>query len=160
MKRGLLLRSLVPLLLAYAATGAAALAFTRYDGGVAFLWVATAILIAHLLRTPRRRWPFSLALCGAVSAVNTGLFGLGWAAALPFAVVNLAEALVAVLLLRRSEQLGDPLDSLGRFIRYVAAVGAAAPLAAACLASVALLLLGQWTTGPSLMCWRVARSAT
>lgn len=144
------LRSLVFLLLAYGVAGAAALIFTRFDGGVAFLWIATAILIAALMRTATRRWPLTLALCGTISALNTGLLGLGWAAAVPFAVVNLLEATVAVLLLRRWAQSSETLRSLSWFARYVVALALVAPLLATGMAGLALAALGRFT-GESML---------
>lgn len=141
--RGLSLLNVLPVVAAYGAAAAMAVSFTRYDGGVAFLWVATAVLIAALMRTSSRRWPMLLALCGGASVLNTGLLGLGWVAALPFALINLSEALVAVMLLRRWQQPGEPLNSLGWFVRYVVAVGVAAPLLASLLAGVVLAAMGR-----------------
>jgi integral membrane sensor domain MASE1 len=74
----------VPLAIAYFIAASVAVALTRYDGGIAFLWIATPLLIADLLSRPRRQWPASVLPCAIASGLATGLFGLGWAAALPF----------------------------------------------------------------------------
>ena len=69
--------SKLPLGIAYFIAASAALSLTRYDGGVAFLWVASALLIADLLRTRRSRWLYSIVPCVVASGLATGLFGLG-----------------------------------------------------------------------------------
>jgi diguanylate cyclase (GGDEF)-like protein/PAS domain S-box-containing protein len=139
------LRRQWPLAVTYWAAGATALGFTRYEGGVAFLWGATAILIAALLRTSRKRWLAPLAICGAISTINTGLLGAGWAGALPFTVVNLSEAVVGALLLRRMLDPAEVMRSLGWFVRYVGVVGLAAPLVSSAMAAVALVVAGHYS---------------
>jgi integral membrane sensor domain MASE1 len=134
-----------PLALTYWAAGAAALGFTRFEGGVAFLWGSTAILIAALLRTSRKRWPAPLLVCGMISTINTGLLGIGWAGALPFAVVNLSEAMVAALLLRRVLDPAETMRSMGWFVRYVGVVGLAAPLLSTTMAAAALSVAGFYS---------------
>ena len=55
----------------YALSAAAAVQLTRFDGGVAFLWGSTAILIAALLRTPTRQWIEPLTMCSLASFLVT-----------------------------------------------------------------------------------------
>ena len=86
---------------AYFAAASLMLSLTRFDGGVAFLWLAGALLIPVLAGRPRREWGTPMALCGAASAIATGLVGLGWALALPLAMINLVEAYVGASLLVR-----------------------------------------------------------
>lgn len=133
---------------AYGSSAAAAVGLTRFDGGVAFLWASAAILIAALLRTPMRRWREPLLVCGAASFVVTGTLGLGWLAALPFAAINLGEAVLAALLFRRLADPREPMQSLGWFFRFAVVVGIAAPLAAAILAALLAESLGMngWRT--------------
>ena len=71
------------LAVAYALLAGTAVALTRFDGGVAFLWGASALLIAALVRTSTRNWWAPLVACGTVGFAVTGFIGLGWAAA-PF----------------------------------------------------------------------------
>lgn len=132
----------VPLALAYFLVAGAAIAFTRFDGGFAFLWGASAVLIAALVRLPHRHWGPAMALCGLASMVATGLWGLGWAAAPWFALVNLAEALIGAWLMRQNRAAGRALESLDWLFRFVLAVGIAAPLAGATLATGWLALGG------------------
>ncbi|MGJ3626796.1 hypothetical protein AB5I41_07820 [Sphingomonas sp. MMS24-JH45] len=76
--------------LAYFALASCALTLTRYDGGIAFIWIATAFLIARLSWTAPKRWPARIALCAATGAVATGVFGLGWEAAPALAVADVS----------------------------------------------------------------------
>jgi len=127
---------------AYALSASAAVQLTRFDGGVAFLWGSTAILIAALLRTPPRQWFEPLAVCALASFLVTGFLGLGWTAAGPFVVINIGEALIAAGLFRRLADSKEPMQSLGWFFRFVLAIGLVAPLGAAALATVTKALLG------------------
>jgi hypothetical protein len=36
---------------------------TRFNGGVAFVWIATAILTSYLTLTPRKDWFAALVIC-------------------------------------------------------------------------------------------------
>ncbi|MFC7536885.1 MASE1 domain-containing protein [Sphingomonas sp. GCM10030256] len=136
------------LALTYFGAAWAAVSLTRFEGGVAFLWVATAVLIATLLRTPVRRWPEPLLVCGVVGILVTGSVGLGWALAVPFAAINLFEAALAAWLLRRLGAPGEPMESLGWFFRFVLVVGLVAPLLGASAAAVATSAAGLngWST--------------
>lgn len=132
---------------AYFCTAALAVLLTRFNGGVAFIWIATAMLIGRLAATPRKHWAPILIGCGAASFVATTLFGLGGAAAPALAIINLAEAVIAALMLRRSRIPDTPFQSLGWLVNFVVAVGIVAPLVTAILgASVAHLTTGvPWT---------------
>src|SRR5688500_6454641 len=100
----------LPLGLAYFVTAALAAALTRFNGGVAFLWVPNALLMAALMMQPRRQWRYPLVICGVASMLATGLFGFGWPLSLPFAAINMVEAVIAAWIFRR---LGNPLQPLG-----------------------------------------------
>jgi diguanylate cyclase (GGDEF)-like protein/PAS domain S-box-containing protein len=127
--------------LGYAALAAPAVAMTRFDGGVAFIWPAAALLIAALMAWPRRRWPDALAACGVASFLVTGMLGLGWAMALPFVVVNLVEAVVAATLLRPARR-GEALGSADWLFKFILAGGVAGPIAGAVLATLFGLAIG------------------
>lgn len=85
--------------LAYFTAAAVPIALTRFDGGVAFVWIATALLAARLRTADRRTWGGWMAIAGAASALATGLFGLGWKAAPALVVLNLIDALVVTWVL-------------------------------------------------------------
>lgn len=87
--------------LVYFATASLALLTSRFEGGIAFIWVANAFLMAELLTTPTRYWWRPIAACTVTSTAATTLFGMGPQAAIPMAVINMAEALIVASLHRR-----------------------------------------------------------
>ena len=137
------LASRLPLGLAYFVTASLAANLTRLEGGIAFLWIATGLLIADLLCRPRREWPASVLVCGVASLLATGLFGLGWALALPFVVVNSFEAVLAAWLLRRRGLSRQPLGSLDWLVNFILCAGVAAPLVAAIIAAAVMAVAGH-----------------
>lgn len=119
----------------YFMLAAPAVALTRFDGGVAFIWPAASLLIAALFVWPRRRWPGALGACGVASFAVTGLFGLGWAMALPFVLVSLTEAIVAAHVLRPARR-DQALSSSAWLFRFILAAGVAGPIVGAALAAL------------------------
>lgn len=85
---------------AYFAMAVLALSISRFEGGLAFIWGANALLMADLLTSEERYWPRSLAACALASTVATALFGMGPAAAVPMAAINMGEALIVALVCR------------------------------------------------------------
>lgn len=133
---------LTPMALAYFAVAALAIIFTRFEGGFAFLWGASAILIGALVRLPHRQWSTALAMCGLACLIAIGLWGQGWAAAPYFVLVNLTEGVVGAWLMRKDRAAGRALVSLDWLVRFVLAAGIAAPLCAASLAA-AWMAMGE-----------------
>ena len=146
MKGADLIRQL-PLGLTYFAVAGASIALTRFDGGVASLWAASAILIAVLTRSPRYCWLPAILVCGGFNMIATGLWGLGWASALPFAAINMGEAAIAAWLLKLHRHGRQSLWSLSWFGRFVLAAGIAAPLVGAAGAA-AWFALSDQSAGP------------
>ena len=93
--------SALALALLYFTLTALTLRYTRFHGGVALIWIATAPLLAFLVISPKRNWPLPALGCAVAGALATILFGLGAKAALPFALINLGEAIGGALILRR-----------------------------------------------------------
>ncbi|MES2001502.1 MAG: diguanylate cyclase [Pseudomonadota bacterium] len=131
------------LALAYFAAASLMVATTRFEGGVAFVWIATAILVPSLIQRPRREWLNPLALCGVASMLATGLFGLGWTLAVPLALANVAEAGIGAMLLGSAGNSNSPFESLRSLIRFLFAVGIVAPLGAALLAGASVASFGH-----------------
>ena len=128
--------------LAYCAAAAFAVVLTRFEGGVAFVWLATAILTADLMSRPRHDWIGSIVPCAVASCLVTGWWGLGWGLAAPLAAINMIEAVAAAWLFRRFAARRQPLGSLAWLMQFVVSVGIVAPLIAGLLAASAL-----WWTG-------------
>lgn len=85
---------------------------TRFDGGLASLWLATSVLTAELMIANRAGWWASIITCLIANFAATALFSFGPVAALPFAVVNVGEAMLVATLLRRLRRAQSYLDSL------------------------------------------------
>ena len=138
-------RLIAPTLLGicYFAAAGAAVALTRFDGGVAFLWGATALLIAQLSTQPRRLWWQSLIPCALASMLATGFLGIGWALAVPFMMINMTEAVIGAYALRRVAGQGRALGSLSWLIAFVFAVGIVGPLVASAGVALAMGLYGK-----------------
>lgn len=121
--------------LGYFATASLTIAFTRYQGGFATLWFATAYLTSILAVTPKARWPLVCASCLAASMLATGLLGLGWQAAAPLALVNIFEAVLSARLIRR-RSANATLNSFHRFWSFLFKIGVVAPAIGATLATL------------------------
>ncbi|WP_010188056.1 sensor domain-containing diguanylate cyclase [Sphingomonas sp. PAMC 26605] len=152
-------KSVIATSVGYFVVAAATVSTTRFDGGVAFLWVATAFLIARLATLRPSAWPAHLLACGSAGAAVTALFGLGVAAAVPLAIVNLSEAVIAAALLRHIQIPEHPLESMRWLAGFVLTTGMLAPAVSGVGgASVAAIITGadftasfaRWFAGHSL----------
>ena len=127
---------LLPLGLAYFAAVFLCVSLTRYDGGAAYLWFASAILIADLSSRPASEWPDRLAICTVAGVLAVG-FGTGsWLRSMPISIGSLAEAVIGAALLRRREWRQAP-GTLSWLLRFSVSVGLAAPLIGAAIIAFA-----------------------
>jgi diguanylate cyclase (GGDEF)-like protein/PAS domain S-box-containing protein len=111
----------------YFVAAAASVRFTRFDGGVAFIWVANALLIVELsLRRPAK-WPVTLAFSALGSGTATAVFGLGLAAAPGITLAMMLEAAGAAWLLRRLRAGRLDLGSMEGFVIFAGVAGLVAP---------------------------------
>ena len=117
--------------IAYLVAAAGTIAFTRFNGGLALVWPATGILLAWLLVTKKGDWGPALLACAATSFIATTLFGFGLAAALPLAILNIGEAVLIVILLRRARPESDYFESLPGLSVFLFVAGLAVPAVAA-----------------------------
>jgi diguanylate cyclase (GGDEF)-like protein/PAS domain S-box-containing protein len=117
--------------LVYFVASAVMIRSTRFGGGVACLWIANGVLLASLITTPRRQWRDRILACVLANTIASGLFGLGWALAVPISLVSVGEAVLAAWLLDRWGARHDALDSLDRLFVFVLAAGVTAPIAGA-----------------------------
>lgn len=117
--------------LVYFVVATATIATTRFGGGVAWIWVANAFLVAELQLRPRRQWRNSLIACGIASFIATSTVGTGVVAAFPFVLINLGESVIGALLLRHLSPSARPLETLGGVFAFIFSVGIIAPLVTA-----------------------------
>ena len=142
----------------YFLAAAAAVSLTRIGGGVALAWPASAILLVELAITSRRTWPLTLACAFAASVIATGFLGLGPKAMVPLAVVNIGEAVLAALIIRRYGVRRGGFASRGMVFTFIFAAAIAAPVLSATFGSLVVLAMGQdywfnwlkWVTAHSL----------
>lgn len=114
------------------------IAFTRFGGGVACLWLATAVLGPYLATLPLRRWPIVMLLGGLVDAVATAVVGVGPAAAVPMGIIcALESALFGWCLRVRDEEAATTLASPGQVGALVAAAAGVSIVSAVPGAAVA-----------------------
>lgn len=105
--------------------------FGRFSGGVAMVWIGSAMLAAGLCATRRADWPRLLIASVAINALVTGLIGLGWAVAVPLAIINVAEAVGAALAVRWLLRQCWPDDPLELTAMAYLMLGVCLPLATA-----------------------------
>jgi diguanylate cyclase (GGDEF)-like protein/PAS domain S-box-containing protein len=117
--------------LAYFVAASAAVGLTRFEGGVACLWIANALLLAALASRLSGDWRAAMLVCGLASMAATSLFGIGPQAALPLALANMGEVAISAVLLSRWQLRKHALSSLPQFAGFVLAAGFAGPIAGA-----------------------------
>jgi len=120
------------------------------------IWVANGVLLAYLLLAPRRRWAAYLGAGFAGQMVGALVVDPQWKILLTSTVFNLAEVLIAALLLRkRATDLPNFTDRayLARFLAFAVLV---APLAAGLMSSVCSIPLMPMPFGVHVVEWTVA----
>lgn len=114
--------------IAYFALAYGAVSFGRFTGGVAMVWIASALLAGRLVHLPVRMWHRWIVPCGLASTVATGYFGMGWPLAVPLAIINMGEAVAVALIWRRITEAFWPHDVLEWVTSFYLAIGLTVPL--------------------------------
>jgi diguanylate cyclase (GGDEF)-like protein/PAS domain S-box-containing protein len=129
--------------LLYFAASAAAIRFTRFGGGAACLWIATAILMAELVLRPPRAWagPTGCAMLAGILA--SGLFGVGFIGAPLVTLFIISEAVLAAWILQRWSGAGAALGTLPGVLLFIAVAGVIAPALSGLGGAAAIV----WATG-------------
>ncbi|MGN7974819.1 diguanylate cyclase [Serratia sp. 22264] len=110
------------------------------------LWFPTAAIIVALYRLPTKLWGLPLlAFWLAIVAASFTLFGYSWLPA-KLALLNLLEAVVSTLLLRRLLSADDPLNGLVSWLKFVVCAVIFTPLFSA-------LLAAWWAPDPGQPFW-------
>ncbi len=139
--------------LIYFACAVATILPTRFDGGVAYLWIATAFLTARLAVVPPGQWWPTLVACVGGSFLATTLFGAGVWAAIPLSVVNVAEAATAVWLLRKRLGHAAYFESVEAFVTFVVIAGGLIPALLSVPAAAAVAFATQTPFLHNLVTW-------
>ncbi len=140
---------LLALGLAYFAAAGATIATTRIGGGVSVIWIASAVMLAGLSVRPPREWWGVAAVCAVASFLATGLWGFGWAAAGPLALVNISEALLCAHLLYRRYPDESVFASSRGIFAFILCAGCIAPMASGIVGAGVAAAYGQ----PYLASW-------
>ncbi|MEX0631450.1 MASE1 domain-containing protein [Serratia ureilytica] len=106
------------------------------------LWFPTAAAIAVLYRHAPRHWGLPLLASGLGIVLASLLFGVS-ATPVKLAAINLLEAAVCALLLRRMLHPYDPLNDLASWLRFVVCAVIFTPLFSALLAAGLVPAPGQ-----------------
>lgn len=119
----------------YSACACASLLLTRFDGGVAIVWLAGAVLFAKLCATPRRRWGMIMLACLVTGLLASQLFGIRGAAALPLPFICVAEACAAAWLLKRVHPRFGRFQSVPEVASFLVVAGIIVPALTAVVAA-------------------------
>lgn len=120
--------------------------YSRFNGGVAMIWLASAVLAGRLSTIATKRWPAFVGTCAVASFLATGLYGIGWTLAGPLAVVNVAEAMAAAAIFRHISLTLWATEALEWIACYYLGIGLGVPLVSGLVATS----LVWWVTGSSL----------
>jgi len=134
--------------------------FRYHQIGVALLFLPYAVLTAALVRSRRRDWSWYIVFAAAVSIiVHTPRIGL--ARALIAQPVDLAEALIAALLLLRLFDGRPRLDSVSALLRFFAAAVIVAPAVGGVLGAINIVADDPSKAfGGSWMAWALSDALT
>lgn len=144
--------------LAFFAITAPTVHFSRFSGGFAMVWFASALMAGRLVVTAERNWMPHVVACAIASTLATGFFGLGWAAAVPMAIVNVAEASAAALVMRRISIAFWPHDTLEWIAGYYIGIGLVIPLTSGALATIVATLVRSGDPMVNFTHWIIGHS--
>lgn len=130
-----------------------ALLCSRFEGGLAFIWAANALLMAELQTSKTSYWPRVILACGVASMISTALFGMGPLAALPMALINIAESLIVATLCRRFIPVHLTDGSKRSLLVFIAALCVPANIIAGLGAALVAATLTRVDFGPSWLQW-------
>ena len=139
--------------LTYLALSSAAIGLTRFHGGVAFISVANSVLLARLLTLRNDHWGPSMIACAIAGTIATSLLGLGLAAAVPMAAVNVGEAAISALLLDRVAARRGGLGSQAPLGWFLLSAGLLAPALSAFGGAALATILGSDSFGSNWLNW-------
>ena len=105
--------------------------WTRFTGGLAFVWLGTAIASALFLALPHAQHFRAAAFLTLMSTVATSLFGFGPVWAFPLALINVFEAWFIAWLLVRIRPERDYIESERGIVWLGLLAGVVGPFAAA-----------------------------
>lgn len=119
----------------------------------ATVWPADAVILALLLNAPRRQWPAIVAAGWLGNLVANGVTR-GWMPGLfLYGAINMAQTVLAAVLLQRHDARSDPLADTRSAVRFLLFAGLLAPLSGAAAGSLVSMLNYGQAFGPSFLRW-------
>ncbi|RYG27681.1 MAG: cutinase family protein, partial [Burkholderiales bacterium] len=100
---------------------------TSNERGISTLWAANALLLAIILPLERRRWPIYFVAAFIGNATANLLTRGSLAAPLLFGMANMAEVLIAAILLQHWQAFSNPLANVRSVLRFALFAGLIAP---------------------------------
>lgn len=119
----------VGLAFGYFALAAFSVTFTRFEGGTAFIWTASALLFGTLVASRREYWRERILACAIGSFVATWQFSIGLVPGLFLAAINVGEVIVAIALLQWARPSFSQMDTIADLAWIILATALVAPLA-------------------------------
>lgn len=132
------------------------LALTRFQGGAAFIWPATAPLLVFLVNRPARDWFIPICVSALAFWLASAYFGLGPIGAGPLAVSIIGEALIAATILGRTSKNFSPLKSIPALGLFAIAAGIIAPALSGITAGLAIAAETHQGFWPNWWAWFTA----
>ncbi|MGD0095517.1 MAG: diguanylate cyclase [Terracidiphilus sp.] len=105
------------------------------------IWIANAVLLAHLLLASQRRWPALIATGFAAQVAASAVVGVAWRISLLLSALHMTEVLIAAQLVRKGSTAPPRFADHSYFLRFGVFGVLAAPVA---VGSIAGLLLSGW----------------
>ncbi|WP_068087179.1 sensor domain-containing diguanylate cyclase [Novosphingobium rosa] len=133
---------------AYFVLAALTVSFTRFDGGAAFIWLSSGLLLAQLSLLPIRKWGAAFLPAAIAILVMVSCFGLGIRAAPTIMVANLMDPLIAALGIRWACGMGLRIDTVRAIVVFLLSAGVAGPALSALAGAAAISHFtggGFWT---------------
>jgi diguanylate cyclase (GGDEF)-like protein/PAS domain S-box-containing protein len=143
---------------AYFLVACLAARYTRFEGGVALIWIANAFLFADLRYRPERSWIARSMACCIGCVLATTFFGLGPEAALPLSIINIAEALACAMLMRMFKPVAGHFSSLGEIGALVLIAGVIVPVLTAFPAAFVAYKVAAVPYWPNWLGWFAAHA--
>ncbi|MEE4452980.1 diguanylate cyclase [Novosphingobium resinovorum] len=119
----------------YFAGSSLALHLTRFDGGIAIVWIAGAILFSALCASPRRRWSQLVLACIPAAIMASFLFGMRGPVSLALPLICVGEAYAAAWWLKRAYPRFGRFQSVPEVAWFIFIGGVAVPMLTALLAA-------------------------
>lgn len=137
---------------------AASITLTRFEGGAAFLWPATAPLLAFLASRSPREWLYPIMATLAASWLASTLFGVGALTGLPLAFAIVGEALLSAIVLQFAGEKLSQFDSVASLVIFILVAGVAAPMASGFIGAWAISNHAGQPFWPNWRAWYAAHS--